>query len=308
MSVFANNRSILHAGDGQKLVSATPDPCKTPSPGGPIPVPYPNIAMTSDLAKGTKKVKIKSNSVAVKGSNLKTSSGDEGGTAGGGIISSKTKGKLTWTLCSTDVKFEGKGVIRFLDLRMHNGNMSNTAGGPNGGGLKVPEDWEPGKGMCPLCGKSWDEHKDAKKLKLNKDANTTKDAAAVRASPKKTTGAINVGRCPKGESFSDTAISGLAKLGGLKTGGPIVNFNSGKEITFTEKQMKKMKKLGNCSEQQVLHSAYQKLGKSLLQCSDIAISATDLKKGEKGRTPKKVCETCKDAIMAMLCSDSRAKK
>lgn len=57
-TVFANGRSILHAGDSNKHVAAPPDVCKTPSPGGPVPIPYVNVASDSDLAKGTKKVSI----------------------------------------------------------------------------------------------------------------------------------------------------------------------------------------------------------------------------------------------------------
>ncbi len=132
-SVYANMRTIIHKGDGLVQTAPVPDVCKTPSPGGPVPIPYPNIAKDSDLAKGTKKVKIKGKSVALKTSNLSTSTGDEAGTAGGGIVSSKTKGKLTWTVASVDVKFEGKGVVRFLDVTMHNGNMGNTAGADQGG-------------------------------------------------------------------------------------------------------------------------------------------------------------------------------
>jgi len=106
---FANDRTIVHEGDGLQFIAMAPDVCKTPSPGGPVPIPYPNIAMSSDLADGSKTVKIEGNSAALSASNLKTSTGDEAGTAGGGIISGKIKGKLTWAIYSTDVKFEGKG-------------------------------------------------------------------------------------------------------------------------------------------------------------------------------------------------------
>lgn len=102
MSVSANNRSVVHKGDNQINTAPAPDVCKTPSPGGPIPIPYPNIAMDSDLAKGSKKTKIEGNPIGHADANLSTSTGDEAGTAGGGIVSSKTKGKLTWTMTSTD--------------------------------------------------------------------------------------------------------------------------------------------------------------------------------------------------------------
>ena len=66
MSVFANSRSILHKGDGYVQTCPIPDVCKTPSPGGPVPIPYVNIAKDGDLAKGTKKVSIEGASVALE--------------------------------------------------------------------------------------------------------------------------------------------------------------------------------------------------------------------------------------------------
>lgn len=157
--VFANNRSILHSGDGLQHVAAPPDVCKTPSPGGPVPIPYPNMAMDSDLAKGTKKVKINGNPVATETSNLSTSTGDEAGTAGGGVVSSKFKGKLTWGGASTDVKAEGNGVARFMDVTQHNGNSFNTAftamGSPNTGAAYA-DDFV---GKCDICNKGKNAHR-----------------------------------------------------------------------------------------------------------------------------------------------------
>jgi len=34
-----------------------PDVCKTPTAGGPVPLPYPNLSKSSDFNEGTKKVK-----------------------------------------------------------------------------------------------------------------------------------------------------------------------------------------------------------------------------------------------------------
>ena len=42
---------------GGGAVLAFPDVCKTPSPAGPIPIAYPNVAMASQGQKGAKKVK-----------------------------------------------------------------------------------------------------------------------------------------------------------------------------------------------------------------------------------------------------------
>ena len=124
--VYANGRTILHKGDGLTQTSGPPDVCKTPSPGGPVPILYPNAAMDRDLDKGSKHVKIAGNSVAHADANIRTSTGDEPGTAGGGVMSAKTKGKLTFGSTSIDVKVEGKGIACFLDVTHHNGNMFNT--------------------------------------------------------------------------------------------------------------------------------------------------------------------------------------
>lgn len=153
---FANGRSIVHKGDGKTNISAAPDVCKTPSPGGPVPVPYVNMASDSDLSEASKTVELEGNPVALKNSALSTSTGDEAGTAGGGLISSKTKGKMTWGTYSLDVKFEGKGVVRFMDVTQHNGNTFNTAFLQEGGtGWAYGNDPVGENNECPKpsCGK-----------------------------------------------------------------------------------------------------------------------------------------------------------
>ena len=44
----------------------------------------------------------------------------EAGTAGGGVASSKTKGKAEFVNFSFDVKVEGKNVARAMELMLHN--------------------------------------------------------------------------------------------------------------------------------------------------------------------------------------------
>lgn len=157
--VYANGRSVIHKGDGQVNTCAVPDVCKTPSPGGPVPVPYVNVARDGDLAKASTSVTIEGNPVALKDSHLSTSSGDEPGTAGGGLMSSKTKGKMTWANASIDVKIEGKGVVRFLEPTQHNGNTFNSAFAQNGQtGFAYGDDRDP-LGPCDLCNKPKDEHR-----------------------------------------------------------------------------------------------------------------------------------------------------
>ena len=114
------NKMSVVTKDSGGITTAFPDVCKTPSPAGPVPLPYPNVAQSSDTDKGTKKVSVGGNPVCVKDSNFKTSTGDEAGTAGGGVASSKTKGKAEFVNFSFDVKFEGKNVARAFDLMFHN--------------------------------------------------------------------------------------------------------------------------------------------------------------------------------------------
>lgn len=121
-----NNRTVVHK-DSNGVATAFPDVCKTPSPGGPVPIPYPNVALSKDTAKGSKSVKIDGNPVMLKGSNFSTSTGDEGGTAGGGVVSGKTKGTAEFINYSFDVKIEGKNVPRLGDMMLQNkGSAANT--------------------------------------------------------------------------------------------------------------------------------------------------------------------------------------
>jgi hypothetical protein len=125
--VNVNKRTVVHAAsDG--VSSAFPDVCKTPSPGGPVPIPYPNIAKSSDTAQGSKTVTADGGqSVMLQGSNFATSTGDEAGSAGGGVASSVTKGKAEFVNYSFDVKIEGKCVPRLGDMMVQNkGGSPNT--------------------------------------------------------------------------------------------------------------------------------------------------------------------------------------
>ena len=117
-TVIANGMGFSHHKSGGMSTVFT-DVCKTPSPAGPVPIPYPNIGKSSDVADGSKTVKIEGGETMLKGSNFSTSTGDEAGSAGG-VVSSKTKGKCEFMLYSFDVKIEGKNVCRTGDLMTHN--------------------------------------------------------------------------------------------------------------------------------------------------------------------------------------------
>jgi hypothetical protein len=122
-TVNVNERTVVHK-SSSGVATAFPDVCKTPTPGGPVPIPYPNIAMSSDTSKGSKKVKVDGNPIMLKTSNFKTSTGDEAGSAGGGVVSNTTKGKAEFVNYSFDVKVEGKNVPRLGDLMLQNKQSS----------------------------------------------------------------------------------------------------------------------------------------------------------------------------------------
>ncbi len=55
ITVGVNNLSVVHKSSNGVTI-AFPDVCKTPAPGGPIPIPYPNISQSDDTMKGPKRV------------------------------------------------------------------------------------------------------------------------------------------------------------------------------------------------------------------------------------------------------------
>ncbi len=118
VTVGVNSLSVVHASSGGVSI-AFPDVCKTPTPAGPVPIPYPNVAMASDSAQTSKQVKCDGNPICLQDSNFSVSTGDEAGSATG-VVSGKIKGKAEFVLYSFDVKVEGKGVARALDIMLHN--------------------------------------------------------------------------------------------------------------------------------------------------------------------------------------------
>jgi uncharacterized protein DUF4150 len=149
VTVGANGMSVVHKDSGG-ISSAFPDVCKTPAPPAPpIPIPYPNIAKSSDTADGTSTVLCDGNPACVKDSNFSTSTGDEAGNAGGGVVSNKTKGKAEFVNFSFDVQFEGKNVARAMDMMLH--NDKNTPPFPLVQGPVVARSKE--KSFCCVCDK-----------------------------------------------------------------------------------------------------------------------------------------------------------
>ncbi len=116
--------------NGVAQAIAVTDVCKTPTPGGPVPMPYPNIAMLN-MANPSTTVK----NVVVLGMpacNVKTettlSNGDEAG-VNMGVVSNKIMGPCTFKTSSQKVKFGGKPAVHVTCQTGHNGKSNPNAMG-----------------------------------------------------------------------------------------------------------------------------------------------------------------------------------
>jgi hypothetical protein len=124
--VYANGDEIACKAGSGKVIAGFPDVCLTPPPppAGPIPVPYPNTAFSTDMQEGSKTVMIEGKEVMLKDQSFyKTSPlGDEAATnsQGAGVITHVITGKTYFIAWSMDVKFEGQNVDRHMDMTTSN--------------------------------------------------------------------------------------------------------------------------------------------------------------------------------------------
>jgi hypothetical protein len=117
-TVYANMRSVVHKGS-MDVHMVFPDVCKTPSPGGPVPIPYPNMGISTDTVQGPTSVKVEGQMPMVKSAKYMNTSCDEPGTVGG-VVSGVNMGECEFMLYSFNVKFEGRNVCRVGDMVFHN--------------------------------------------------------------------------------------------------------------------------------------------------------------------------------------------
>lgn len=110
---------------GQAL--AMPDPCKTPTPGGPVPVPYPNIAMMNQAKGDTviQEVFVCDKPALVRDTIIAQTTGDEPGTLNG-VVSNKIKGEARFRSASAKVFAKGKAMVALGADTAHNGNNANA--------------------------------------------------------------------------------------------------------------------------------------------------------------------------------------
>ena len=117
-TVFVNGRGVAHQTSGG-LSTVFPDVCKTPSPAGPVPIPYPNVGKAADASAGPSSVTVDGSMPMVKDAKYALTSGDEAGSAGG-VVSGVFAGEAEFSMYSFDVKLEGRNVCRLGDPLLHN--------------------------------------------------------------------------------------------------------------------------------------------------------------------------------------------
>jgi len=160
MSVTINPpKSPVTKGSNGIACATIPNVCKMPGPPAPfVPTPLPNIGRSGDSPKGySKKVKIKGQTVAIKGATFKSTGDVASKATGGGLVSANTHGITKFVgPGSVDVKIEGKNVHLLGDPMLNNcggsGSPPNAAtmlGVIQAGGLSNSGPVE----QCPLCGK-----------------------------------------------------------------------------------------------------------------------------------------------------------
>src|SRR6476646_7270285 len=106
VTVGVNNLSVVHAGSSGTTI-AFPDVCKTPSPAGPVPIPYPNLAGPGQQnTTASKAPSAQRTGVFLKDSNFSISAGDEAGAAMGAATLKLLRGQQL------------RGQLQILHLQM----------------------------------------------------------------------------------------------------------------------------------------------------------------------------------------------
>ncbi|KML54613.1 type VI secretion protein [Burkholderia cepacia] len=108
------------------LCMSPTDICKTPTPTGPIPVPYPNTGLPMTGASITTKVLVCGVPALTKKSTIPMTNGDQPGSVGG-VMSGKIMGRVEFTAGSKKVKFEGSPVVRLATpTKQNDGNAAGA--------------------------------------------------------------------------------------------------------------------------------------------------------------------------------------
>lgn len=200
--------ALVHKGGSWMSIATVPDVCKTPSPGGPVPLPYPNISQSSTLSDGTTTVKVDGgNMAAIKGSKFAMSSGDEPGTIGG-VKSNTFKQASTWLLYSFDVKLDGSNACRFSDKKFQNNENTVDAGGTIPLVAPIIDDLDDVEMKCGELGQYGEQKKKTAKGKRARDHIPSKAALKERAKKLKGGGKkkVRLSKCER-KVIDDSALT-----------------------------------------------------------------------------------------------------
>ena len=105
-----------------------PDVCLTPTPAGPIPVPYPNIAMSANCANPCTNVMMECTPALNAMSVISLSNGNEAGSAGG-VASHLIDGQAEFLVGGMTVMIKGAPAQRLTSTTGQN-CMSKTLNAP----------------------------------------------------------------------------------------------------------------------------------------------------------------------------------
>ncbi|WP_233520559.1 DUF4150 domain-containing protein [Flocculibacter collagenilyticus] len=138
-NVLINGRTAVHKDSGGVL--STVDVCLTQIGNSVVPIPYPNVAMSSDADATASSVLINGNPACHVKSNFKKSTGDQPGNKKG-VASGTIKEKAEFLMGSFNVLIEGNPAVRQGDLMVSNNKNTPPSGlvqppGPPPQGLSI---------------------------------------------------------------------------------------------------------------------------------------------------------------------------
>jgi hypothetical protein len=223
--VYANMWQIAAKAGMNKSIGRFPDVCLSPPspPAGPIPVPYPDSAFSSDLKEGSKSVRLSRKSAALAQKSYYKSSplGNEAATRsfGANVVTHQITGKTYFQAWSMDVKIEGKNVCRHIDLTTSN-HGSAPPGSPPAPSAEAQTLCDAQQaveeGKCPCCGQSlhpWQKDSSGKAFTPMKESDFWQKKIDQVPNPKKRAnfqGVFDQMKSAKAQSRANAAAGGVS--------------------------------------------------------------------------------------------------
>jgi len=104
-----------------------PDTCNTPTPAGPVPIPYPNTGENAMplVPTAALNVMIGGKNAMMENSQIMMTNGDNAGVSMG-VVSGTVMGPAQFKLGSTRVKINGRGAAYLGSIVGHNGPASSN--------------------------------------------------------------------------------------------------------------------------------------------------------------------------------------